>query len=119
MLQVQEAKPLAPTQKAKLEKQNKNDNLPSECFEEDVWSINVVSSMLMWASCHRNPWSINDKGTAYALSLICPLYYTPETITEMLLNDLGCLAVQIVSLVQVQHMSMTYHSYIIDEPALH
>ena len=119
MLQVREAKQLAPTQKAKAEKQNKNNNLPSECLEDDVWSNNVVSLMLLWASCHCNPWSINDKETAYALSLICPLYYTPETIAEMSLDDPGCPAVQIVSLVQVQHMSMTYHSYIVDEPALH
>jgi hypothetical protein len=101
MLQVQEAKQLAPTQKAKAEKQNKNDNLLSKCLEDDIWSNNVVSSMLLWASCHCNPWSINDKETAYALSLICLLYYTSETITEMSLDDLGCLAIQSVSLVQV------------------
>jgi hypothetical protein len=85
----------------------------------DVWSNNVVSSMLLWALCHCNLWSINDKETAYALSMICPLYYTPKTIAKMSLDDLGCPAVQIVSLVQVQHIFITYHSYIIDELALH
>ena len=57
MLQVRETKPLAPTQKVKVEKQNKHDRLPNECLEDDVWSTNVVSSMLMWVSCHHNPWS--------------------------------------------------------------
>jgi hypothetical protein len=118
MLQVRETKPLAPTQKVKVEKQNKNDRLPNECLEDNVWSTNMVSLMLMWASYHRNPWSIDDGEMAYALSLICPLYYTPETIAEMSLDDLACPTVQIVS--QVQYMPITsYHSYIIDEPVLH
>ncbi len=118
MLHVQETKQLAPTQKAKVEKQNKNDHLPNECLEDDVWSNNVISSMLMWASCHHNPWSIDDKETAYALSLVCPLYYTPKTIAEMSLDNLGCPTVLIVS--QVQCTSITsHHSYVVDEPALH
>jgi hypothetical protein len=118
MLQVRQTKPLAPTQKVKVEKQNKNNRLPNECLEDDMWSTNVVSSMLIWASCHRNLWSINDGEMAYALSLICPLYYTPETIAEMSLNDLACPAVQIVS--RVQYMLITsHHSYIVDEPVLH
>jgi len=36
MLQVQEAKQLILTQKAKAEKQNKNDNLPSKCLKDDM-----------------------------------------------------------------------------------
>ena len=118
MIQVQETKLLAPTQKVKVEKQNKNNRLPNECLKDDVWSTNVVGSMLMWASYHCNPWSIDDRETAYALSLICPLYYTPKTITEMSLDDLACPTVQIVS--QVQCMPITLHcSYVVDEPALH
>jgi len=118
MIQVRETKLLTPTQKVKVEKQNKNNRLPNECLEDDVWSTNVVGSMLMWVSCHRNLWSIDDREMAYALSLICPLYYTPETITEMSLDDPACPAVQIVS--QVQCMPITsHHSYVVDEPALH
>jgi hypothetical protein len=83
-----------------VEKQNKNDRLPNECLEDDMWSTNVVSLMLMWALCYRNLWSIGDREMAYALSLICPLYYTPETVAEMSLDDPACPTVQIVSQVQ-------------------
>jgi hypothetical protein len=101
-----------------VEKQNKNDRLSNKCLEDDMWSTNVVSSMLMWALCHCDLWSIDNREMAYALSLICPLYYTPETIAKMSLNDLACPMVQVVS--QVQYMPITsYHSYIVDEPALY
>lgn len=108
MFHVRETKLLVPSQKVKVEKQNKNDRLPNECLEDDVWSTNVVGSMLMWASCHRNPWSIDDRETAYALSLICPVYYTPEIVAEMSLDDPACPAVQIVSWVQCMPITSRY-----------
>lgn len=78
-------------------KKNRNISLPDECHENDVWSTHVVGSMLMWASCHCNPWSIDDKETAHALGIICPVYYTPETVAALSLDDPDCAAVQIVS----------------------
>jgi len=91
----EKAKQSAPKAKVSV-RQNRNDDLPSECHEDDIWSTKVVSSMLMWASCHYSPWSIDDKETAYALSMICPVFYSPKIIAEMSLDDPGCPAVRIV-----------------------
>jgi hypothetical protein len=89
-------------------------------------ALKMMCGLTMWsAQCCCGCHVIATHGASMTRKLlmpsakICPLYYTPKTIAKMSLNDLGCPAVQIVSLVQVQHTSMTYHLYIVDEPALY
>jgi|SRR6267142_125258 len=119
IVRVQENKP--GKAKAPQPRQNRNDHLPDECHDDDTWSSNVVRLMLLWASCHRNPWSINDRETAHALAIICAEFYAPEIVTMMSLDDLDCPAIQIVSLFFILFTNIAHAEWciIVDESALH
>jgi len=92
---VEQAKQLALKAKVPL-KQYRNKKLPNKCLKNGTWSNEVIGSMLMWASSHYNPWSIDDKETAHALRIICSKFYSVNTVAKMSLNDPGCPAVLVV-----------------------
>ena len=75
-----EAKP------SKRKRASNQTSLPSECHIADVWTKQVIPTLIYWLGCQNSPWYPAPDLVLEALRTTCQELYVPEVVDKIPLD---------------------------------